>query len=359
MNILSSQIAATNKYQSQFESRRQVSQIKSAAGQPNIRANAQVTDQQTSQRNLLTQVQSSTDLSGLTLPSSIDNTAPGRLDSLGKEQTPLSESSYYDRGLFVMKMLLERMTGKAIQLFNPQEFMNKANDIEQVNRTNGNTEDNPNDVMLIEQYEFERQSNQLSFSGSITLEDGRQSQFSYAVAFSQRYESLSVEMVKRHELKDPLIISFTSKPVELSNKRFDFDIDADNKTDKIPLLEAGYGFLALDKNKDGVINNGSELFGALSGNGFADLAAYDDDQNGFIDENDKVFSQLSVWVKTEDNNKLMSLKDSGIGAVSLQNADTPYTVRNDDEKLAIIRKSGFYLNEDGTPGLIQQLDFIV
>ena len=41
----------------------------------------------------------------------------------------------------------------------------------------------------------------------------------------------------------------------------------------------GSGYLALDKNGDGTINDGSELFGTRNGDGFADLAQYDEDGN--------------------------------------------------------------------------------
>ena len=50
----------------------------------------------------------------------------------------------------------------------------------------------------------------------------------------------------------------------------DFDVDSDGQADKGVDAAAGSGFLALDKNSDGKVNNGSELFGAQSGNGFAD-----------------------------------------------------------------------------------------
>lgn len=343
MKILSSQIAANNQYQSQFVSKRQVTTVKTAA--------------------------SDVDISGLKPKPPVNNSSNGPASTSGPEgQKALSENAYYDKSIFIMKLLLEKMTGKAFELFNPNEFMNQANEIsnranELQNGAGSQPPQNPEDLIMVEQYRFESESNQLSFSGSITLEDGSETHFNYAVGFSQKHESLSVEVMQRQELKDPLVISFTSKPIELSNKRFEFDIDDDHKKDSIPLLEAGYGFLALDKNQDGTINSGSELFGALSGNGFADLANYDDDGNGFIDENDKVFSQLSVWIKNEGDDKLVSLKEANIGAIGLQNAETPFTVRSnasdDDEKLAIIRKSGFYLSENGKPGLIQQLDFIV
>ena len=63
---------------------------------------------------------------------------------------------------------------------------------------------------------------------------------------------------------------------ELSDQTFYFDLDADGKEEEISVLN-GSGYLALDKNGDGVINDGSELFGTKNGDGFADLARYDED----------------------------------------------------------------------------------
>ena len=76
-----------------------------------------------------------------------------------------------------------------------------------------------------------------------------------------------------------------------------FDIDADGEEESISYLQGGSGYLALDKNGDGVINDGSELFGTKSGDGFADLAEYDADGNGWIDENDPIFDKLLIWAK--------------------------------------------------------------
>ena len=63
---------------------------------------------------------------------------------------------------------------------------------------------------------------------------------------------------------------------EVSDQTFYFDLDADGKEEEISVLN-GSGYLALDKNGDGTINDGSELFGTRNGDGFADLAQYDED----------------------------------------------------------------------------------
>ena len=82
---------------------------------------------------------------------------------------------------------------------------------------------------------------------------------------------------------DPLVINLDGNIAELSDQTFLFDLDGDGEMDEISELSAKSGFLALDKNGDGTINDGTELFGTRSGNGFQDLSAYDTDHNGFID----------------------------------------------------------------------------
>jgi len=62
------------------------------------------------------------------------------------------------------------------------------------------------------------------------------------------------------KLKDPLVLSFDGQMPTLSTKTFSFDIDSDGKSDQISQLNAGNGFLALDRNNNKKIDDGSELF---------------------------------------------------------------------------------------------------
>ena len=87
---------------------------------------------------------------------------------------------------------------------------------------------------------------------------------------------------------------------------------------RISFVGPGSGFLALDQNGDGTVNDGSGLFGARTGNGFHELAAYDDDGNGWIDEGDSVYVGLRIWEKdAEGNDRLMALGKRGLGAIFL------------------------------------------
>ena len=127
------------------------------------------------------------------------------------------------------------------------------------------------------------------------------------------------------------------------------------------VAQNGRGYLALDINQNGQIDNGSELFGPGSGNGFAELAAHDDDGNGWIDENDAVYEQLRVWTPaTEGAGQLQSLKQVGVGAIAVNAASTAFALRDgNNQSLGAVRASSVYLREDGGVGSVQQIDLSV
>ena len=161
-----------------------------------------------------------------------------------------------------------------------------------------------------------------------------------------------------NKLQDPLVINLSGEMPSLSTKTFSFDIDSDGKSDQISQLNSGNGFLALDKNANGQIDDGAELFGTKSGDGFSDLSKYDEDNNGWIDENDAIFDKLRVWKRTDKDNELLSLGEVGIGAIFLGNSKTPFSLKSEtNELLGEIRSSGFFLYENGKAGIISQIDF--
>lgn len=159
---------------------------------------------------------------------------------------------------------------------------------------------------------------------------------------------------------DPLVINTGFGITRISDKKFKFDLDSDGEEESISTLGEGSGFLAYDKNEDGVINNGLELFGALTGDGFSELSEYDYDKNGWIDEADEIFSKLKVWLKNEDGtDKLISLKEAGIGAIYLGNVPTEFSEKGLAGLNGIIRSTGLFLGEDGEVGTVMHIDLAV
>ena len=196
--------------------------------------------------------------------------------------------------------------------------------------------------------------------GKVVTADGRELDFGIDVTMSRSFmEQSNIRMQNiTSPLLDPLVIQLDGNVDAVSDQKFMFDLDSDGKEDEISRLNSGYGFLALDKNENGSIDDGSELFGTKSGHGFAELAEYDLDKNGWIDEADEIYDKLRIWCVNEDGSRsLYKLKEKDIGALCLHCVGTEYSVKDGANRTnAVVRESGFYLKEDGTPFMMQQLD---
>jgi hypothetical protein len=188
--------------------------------------------------------------------------------------------------------------------------------------------------------------------GSVETADGRRIDFAANLKMHREFQSYSVT-TEPANTTDPLVINFGGSPAQLTEKKIAFDLNSDGAPEQISFVGHGSGFLALDKNGDGKVNDGSELFGPHTGNGFQELAAYDADLNGWIDENDPVYAQLRIW--TQDG--LSTLSEKGIGAINTSSVDTPFALKDSGNSLqANIRASGIYLSESGAVNTVQQLD---
>jgi hypothetical protein len=208
----------------------------------------------------------------------------------------------------------------------------------------------------------EQQSMDFSAVGNIQTADGKSISVNISLSMSREFytQNTSVEQTVQ-ALKDPLVLNFKGGAAELTDEKFSFDLDCDGSMDQMSFVSPDSGLLALDRNGDGKVNDGSELFGTRSGDGFADLANYDDDANGWIDENDEIYDKLRIWTKDSDgNDQLLALGVKGVGAIYLGNVSTDFALKDDANATnGAIRSSGVYLNEDGTSGTIQHVDFAI
>ena len=209
----------------------------------------------------------------------------------------------------------------------------------------------------------ESESTTFASSGMVKTQDGRSIDFNIEVSMSRAFTSQINTLTTQNYIKtDPLVINLDTDIGSVTDQKFLFDLDSDGDEEEISFAGKGSGFLALDRNGDGRIGDGSELFGTKSGDGFKDLAAFDEDGNGWIDENDSIYSKLKVWTKDEDGNDyLINLKDADVGAIYLDNADTQFSLKDGINRLnGEIKKTGIYLHEStGAAGTLNHIDLAV
>lgn len=239
----------------------------------------------------------------------------------------------------------------------------KKLDYTEMVRSSGNTNQTITEMVYCHQEHYYEETEETSFAvkGTVSTADGREISIGINVEMSRSfaaYYSGDLFQIQERALCDPLVINLDTDAAGFSNQTFYFDIDADGKQDEISELMKGSGYLALDKNGDGRINDGSELFGTRSGDGFADLSAYDEDGNGWIDEADSIWQKLLIWTKDENGEDICyRLKEKGVGAICLSHASTDYSLNDaQNQTNGRIRATGLFLYESGMAGTIQHVD---
>ncbi len=210
---------------------------------------------------------------------------------------------------------------------------------------------------------YEKEAISFNAKGLVKTTDGQEIEINLTFNMSREFlQQNSISIIGGDAAKiDPLVINFNGQAPVLTEEKFAFDLDADGATEQISFLQNNSGFLSLDLNNNEKIDDGRELFGPKSGDGFADLAAYDHDDNGWIDENDTVFNKLRIWIKDEQgHDQLLALGEVGIGAIYLGSVNTLFSLNDlQNNNLGQIQRTGLFLREDKSAGTIQHIDLAI
>jgi hypothetical protein len=262
---------------------------------------------------------------------------------------------------------IEQATGKKVKLMHPGSFQGaKADAAPQVTKPSQAeaqeqmAKAEPGFSYELQEYYQETERTQVQAKGVFATADGREVSFDFQVSMSRTFMSAFNLQIQSGSRIDPLVVNYPGTAAQVSQDSFEFDLDMDGQLEKMAFPEQGSGFLALDKDGNGEINDGSELFGPQSADGFGELAAYDQDGNGWIDEGDAVFGDLQVWSKGPDGqNRLLGLGKLGIGALYLGSIESEFMVKDSgNEDLAQVKRSGMYVTEDGNVGSLQEMNFV-
>lgn len=128
-----------------------------------------------------------------------------------------------------------------------------------------------------------------------------------------------------------------------------FDIDGDGVTDRVSFVTGGDAFVALDRNGNGVIDSGRELFGDQLGhaNGFLALADHDANGDRRIDAGDAVYADLRLLrIDSDGSQSLTTLAAAGVRAIHLDYVDTRQALNAYDS----ITQLGRFERSDGSTG---------
>lgn len=278
----------------------------------------------------------------------------------------------------LLRGILEAITGKLMELFDSSMLSPQSGDAPATTMSTGSvptdtaaapapsTADAPTPASTSNLLQVQRTSEYAEFeslrfqaSGQIQTSDGQELSFSIELNMQRAFVERSSSQIVWGEvaqLKDPLVVNFDNQGTRLSPMQTSFDIDADDQLDRFAGLAPGQALLVLDSNGNGRIDNGSEVIGALSGDAFADLRDMDDDGNGFIDAGDEAYAQLGLWRPGEDD--IRSLKDADVAALATQSLETPMQLDADGVVAGEVRRTSFYLDSSGQPGITQQIDLM-
>ncbi|MDV7438139.1 hypothetical protein R4447_16460, partial [Acinetobacter baumannii] len=205
--------------------------------------------------------------------------------------------------------------------------------------------------------------------GSYTLNDVGNYWFD---AFNKNNSSMSLnnDGVKKYHIYDPVILDLDGDGIETiaANKWAGvlFDHDNDGIRTSTGWVGSDDGILVLDRNGDGIINDGSELFGdsvtlkdgSQASNGYVALAEFDSNGDGKVNAEDTNFEQLKVWRDLNQDgvsqaNELFGLTELEIQSLNLNHTNTDTALGNDN----ILAQTGSFVTLDGQSHIMGDVNF--
>ncbi|WP_215777896.1 hypothetical protein [Paludibacterium sp. B53371] len=300
--------------------------------------------------------------------STASTASPAAASSTAGSAQEMADDSSIPPLLNLAKMILEKVMGVHFSLYHGKLQPDPSTDNAEATTTPAAPNTTPanreqSGWLITRQHTQEQEQSSFQANGSITTADGQVFAFQLNSSLQRSFEqtSESVRRLNAHGSIDPLMITLPRDETRFSGASVKFDLQANGQLVDLPFASQG-GWLVWDKNHDGKMTDGRQLFGPQSGNGFADLARQDSNHDQVIDSSDPVFADLKVWTGMDSQGKaqLASLSSLQIGAILLPSIDTPFSLRDsDNQSQGEVRRSGVYLTEQGQAGLISQVDVSV
>jgi len=268
----------------------------------------------------------------------------------------------------VLRRFIEELTGRPLELLDVEAFGERlqraaeGNGVPAARENPGPVADGSGWRLEYDHYEarVEHQSLRFSARAEVTTGDGQRLDIDLALNLSSTFVEERRVSLRAGEgaLTDPLVVNLDVPAASLGERNLEFDLDSDGSRERIAFVEPGSGLLALDRNDNGRVDDGGELFGPRTGAGFSELAAHDRDQDGFIDADDPIHDRLRIWTRDAGGeDRLLALGEAGVGALYVGHVAAPFEHRAESgEHVGRTREMGFYLTPEGGAGTLQELD---
>jgi len=375
MTIQTVSLEQQHQYQQQTTSQRKIKRITAFDGNqgstqlPNKTINKQIANVSASNQVSTSELQAG--ILALNRASSASNTSDN-IEDIYHRPLPVKVK--------LMKLILENYLGKNLDLSNQSLSYQKSSaqqfTIENISKIThlSSQQLSPNSDLIsldgktfnrqdqIEVSTISQQTQQLNFSmqGDFII-DNQAVNLNYQLQLNSQYSTASTVNMSAAALKDPLVIQYGAQSIGKIIGYQALDINNDKQQDNLPIFSGDVGYLVYDKNNDQQVNNGSELFGPTSNNGFAELAMLDSNQNGYFDQQDDKYQQVYIWqpkhMNSAEEQNLVTLSQAGIKAISLNAIDTQFNFRGDHGEIdAQLTQSSFAITNNNQAVGVHQID---
>lgn len=171
-----------------------------------------------------------------------------------------------------------------------------------------------------------------------------------------------------HKQSSPLALDLDGDGVETTTVESGvyFDHDDNGFAEKSGWVGKDDGLLVRDINNNGLIDDGTELFGNNSvlssgqkaANGFEALADLDSNSDGVFNSSDAAWNQVKVWKDANQNGKvdsgeLLTLEQAGVSGINLNYENETTTDENGNQH----KQTGTFIKTDGTTGSVHDVWF--
>jgi len=167
--------------------------------------------------------------------------------------------------------------------------------------------------------------------------------------------------------RDPLVLDMDGDGLETTSVSLEpvmFDHTGDGIKTASGWIKSDDAFLVLDRNGNGFIDNGTELFGdatplqsgGKARDGFAALAQEDTNADGRVDSKDMNWEKLKIWFDKNHNglseaNELLTVSAAGIAAINVAKISNNQVLGNGN----VLADLGKFSNADGSTGTIGEV----